>query len=185
MAGIADLQATLQTSLSTLSARERRMVTFAAVALVAFLVFLITFTFGSKADSIRRRTQEKILKLDDVQTLAAGYGQARAAQEAMERQLAASNVRLISYLEEKAQKTGIELPTINPRADVQLEGSKIVESAVEVTLTDVKLNRLVEFLTLVEAGPGIVKVRYMRLEPRVPNETITAWLTIATYHLKN
>lgn len=185
MAGIADLQATLQTSLSTLSVRERRMVTFAAVALVAFLVFLITFTFGNTADSIRRRTQEKILKLDDVQTLAAGYGQARATQEAMERQLAASNVRLISYLEEKAQKTGLELPTINPRADVQLEGSKIVESAVEVTLTDVKLNRLIEFLTLVEAGPGIVKVRYMRLEPRVPNETITAWLTIATYHLKN
>ncbi|MEW6434049.1 MAG: type II secretion system protein GspM [Myxococcota bacterium] len=185
MAGIADLQATLQTSLATLSARERRMVTFAAVAVAVFLVFIITFTFGSKADSIRRRTAEKIAKLEEVQTVAGGYGQARAAQEAMERQLAASNVRLISYLEEKAQKTGIELPTINPKADVQLEGTKIVESAVEVTLTDVKLNRLVEFLTLVEAGPGIVKVRYMRLEPRVSNESITAWLTIATYHLKN
>lgn len=185
MAAFADLQATLQSSLATLSARERRMVTFAAVALGVFLLFIITFTFGSKADSIRRRTSEKIAKLEEVQAVAAGYGQAKAAQDAMERQLAASNVRLMSYLEEKAQKTGIELPTINPRPDVPLEGTKIVESAVEVTLTDVKLNRLVEFLTLVEAGPGIVKVRYMRLEPRPTNETITAWLTIATYHLKN
>jgi general secretion pathway protein M len=185
MAGLSDLQSTLQANLATLSARERRMVTFAAVALAVFLVFMITFTSGSKADSIRRRTAEKIGKLDEVQAVAGGYGQAKAAQEALERQLTASNVRLISYLEEKAQRTGIELPTINPKADVPLEGSKIVESAVEVTLTDVKLNRLVEFLSLVEAGPGIVKVRYMRLEPRVPNETITAWLTIATYHLKN
>lgn len=185
MAGFAEFQATLQTSLSTLSARERRMVTVAAVALGVFLLFVVTFTFGSKAESIRKRTAQKIVQLEEVRTVAGGYGQARAAQEAMERQLAASNVRLISYLEEKAQKTGLELPTINPRADVALEGTKIVESAVEVTLTDVKLNRLVEFLTLVEAGPGIVKVRYMRLEPRVPNETITAWLTISTYHLKN
>jgi len=185
MAALADLQATLQTTLSTLSARERRMVTFAALALSVFLLFIITFTFGSKADSIRRRTSEKILKLEEVQEVAAGFGQAKAAQAEAERQLAASNVRLISYLEEKAQRTGIELPTINPKPDVPLEGSKIVESAVEVTLTDVKLNRLVEFLTLVEAGPGIVKVRYMRLEPRPQNETITAWLTISTYHLKN
>jgi general secretion pathway protein M len=185
MAGIADLKATLQTSLATLSARERRMVTFAAVAFAAFLVFIVTFTFGRKADAIRSRTATKLSRLEEVQTLAAGYGQAKAAQDAMERQLAASNVRLISYLEEKAQKTGLELPTINPKADVPLEGTRIVESAVEVTLTDVKLNRLIEFLTLVEAGPGIVKVRYMRLEPRVSSETVTAWLTIATYHLKN
>jgi general secretion pathway protein M len=185
MASLADLQTTLQTSLSTLSARERRMLASAALALGAFLLFLITFSFGNKAEAIRRRTAQKIAQLEEMQTLASGYGQARAAQEAMERQLATSNVRLISYLEEKAQKAGLELPTINPRADVALEGTKIVESSVELTLTDVQLNRLVEFLTLVEAGPGIVKVRYMRLEPRVPNETITAWLTISTYHLKN
>ena len=65
-----------------------------------------------------------------------------------------------------------------------VEGSKIVESAVELTLTDVKLNRLVDFLTAVEAGPGIVKVKYLRLEPRPAQETVTAWLTVATYKLK-
>jgi general secretion pathway protein M len=53
-----------------------------------------------------------------------------------------------------------------------------------VTLTDVKLNRLVDFLQAVEAGPGIVKVKYLRLEPRPAQETVTAWLTVATYKLK-
>jgi general secretion pathway protein M len=30
-----------------------------------------------------------------------------------------------------------------------------------------------------------VKVKYMRLEPRPSTESITAWLQVATYHLKN
>ncbi len=90
----------------------------------------------------------------------------------------------MSYIEERANQKGIELPSINPKADVPV-GDKIVESSVELTLTDQKLNRLVEFLQALEAGPGIVKVKYLRLEPRVQNETITAWLTVATYHVKN
>ena len=126
----------------------------------------------------------KLVKLEEVQALAAGYRDRTATQEALERQLQASNVRLISYLEEKSKKAGLELPSFNPKPEVPLEGSRILESAVELTLTDVKLNRLVEFLTALEAGPGIVRVKNLRLEPRIQNETVTAWLTVATYHLK-
>jgi general secretion pathway protein M len=184
MSAITDLQNTIQTSFAALSAREKRMVGGAALAVSFFAVFMVIFSFGSKADSIRRRTAEKIIKLEEVQTLAGGYRDAKAKQDALEAQLRASNVRLVSYLEEKAKPAGIELPSINPKADMPLEGSKIVESAVEVTLSDVKLNRLVDFLQAVEAGPGIVKVKNLRLEPRPAQETVTAWVTIATYRLK-
>ncbi len=189
MSAITDLQATIQTSFGALSSREKRMVGGAGLAVALFVVFMVAMSFGNKAEAIRRRTAEKILKLDEVQTLAAGYRDAKAKQDALEAQLRASNVRLVSFLEEKAKPAGIELPSINPKADVPLEGSKIVESAVEVTLTDVKLNRLVDFLQSVEAGPGLVKVKYIRLEPKpnvaIPdNGTVTAWLTVATYKLK-
>lgn len=188
MSAITDLQNTVQTSFAALSSREKRMVGGAGLAVTVFVVFMVVFTFNKKAEDIRRRTADKLLKLDEVQTLANGYRDAKAKQEALEGQLRASNVRLVSYLEEKAKPAGIELPSINPKADVPLEGSKIIESAVEVTLTDVKLNRLIDFLQAVEAGPGIVKVKYLRLEPRpnvVPeNGTVTAWLTVATYKLK-
>lgn len=184
MAGLSQLTSTVQASLATLSARERRLVTVAGLAAAAFLVFLVVVGFANKAEAIKKRTLAKAQKLEEVQSLAAGYRDARAASEALERQLQASNVRLTSYVEEKCQKAGVEFPGLNPKPDVTLEGTKIVESAVELTLTDVKLNRLMDFLGAVEAGPGIVKVKYMRLEPRVANETVTAWLTIATYHLK-
>lgn len=184
MSAITDLQQTLQTSFAALSSREKRMVGGAGLAVAVFVVFMVVFTFGNKADAIRRRTTEKIARLEEVQTLAAGYREAKGKQDALENQLRASNVRLASYLEEKAKPAGLELPSINPKADIPLEGSKIVESSVEVTLTDVKLNRLLDFLAAVEAGPGIVKVKYLRLEPRPAQETVTAWLTVATYKLK-
>lgn len=184
MSAITDLQATVQTSFAALSSREKRMVGGAAAAVLLFVVFMVSWSFSSKADSIRRRTAEKIISLEEVQTLASGYRDAKAKQDALEGQLRASNVRLVSYLEEKAKPAGIELPSINPKADVPLEGSKIVESAVEVTLTDVRLDRLIDFLQKVEAGPGIVKVKYLRLEPRPAQETVTAWLTVTTYKLK-
>jgi general secretion pathway protein M len=184
MSNLGSLKSSLSSSFSTLSLRERRMVVAAALAVTFFAIFMLLFSLGAKAEAIKRRTQEKIVKLEEVQGLAAGYRDQKAAQEALERQLQSSNVRLISYLEEKSKKAGLELPSFNPRADTPLESSRIVESAVELTLTDVKLNRLVDFLTALEAGPGIVKVKNLRLEPRVQNETVTAWLTVATYHLK-
>lgn len=184
MAGISQLSSTLQNSLATLSVRERRLVTIAGIALGIFVVFMVVVVFANKAEAIKKRTTAKAQKLEEVQSLAAGYRDAKAASDALERQLQASNIRLASYITDKGQKAGLEIPVINPKADVTLEGTRIVESGVEVTLTDVKLNRLLDFLAAVEAGPGIVKVKYMRLEPRVSSETVTAWLTIATYHLK-
>lgn len=184
MSALTDLQTTVQTSFAALSSREKRMVTGAGLAVTVFVVFMVSVSFNSKANALRSRTATSIAQLEQVQTLAIGYREAKAKQDALENQLRASNVRLVSYLEEKAKPVGIELPSINPKADIPLEGSQIFESAVEVTLTDVKLNRLLDFLRAVEAGPGVVKVKYLRLEPRPAQETVTAWLTVATYKLK-
>lgn len=184
MSAITDFQQRVSSQFSALSAREKRMVVGAGLAVGVFIVLMVMLSFSNKAHSISDRTSKKITQLEEVQTLAAGYREAKARQDATEAQLRTSNVRLISYLEEKARPAGIELPSINPRPDVPLEGSKILESAVEVTLTDVKLDRLLEFLASVEAGPGVVKIKYLRLEPRPAQETVTAWLNVATYKLK-
>ena len=175
----------LQSSFSTLSARERKLVTGTSVAVGLFVVFLVIFNFSNTANAIRTRTQGKLVRLQEVQDLAASYREAKGVQESMEQRLAASNVRLISYLEEKGNKAGLSIPSINPKPDVMLEGDKIVESAAEFTLTDIALNRLVDFLAGVEAGPGVVRVKYLQIEPRVKDETLTARITVATYHLKN
>ena len=175
----------LQSSFSTLSSRERKLVSIGSAVVGLFVIFLVTWSFSSSADAIRKHTATKMSRLEEVQELAATYRDAKGVQEAMEGRLAASNVRLISYLEEKGNRAGLSIPSINPKADVILDGEKIVESAAEFTLTDIPLNRLVVFLAAVEAGPGVVKVKYLRMEPHLKDETLTAWVVVATYHLKN
>ena len=102
----------------------------------------------------------------------------------MERQLSSSSVSLISFIEEKGERAGMKIPAMNPKGEVPLGDGRILESSVELTLTDISLRSLYDFLTSVEEGPGIVKVKFLRLEPRPDNQTLTAWATIATYRLK-
>ena len=54
----------------------------------------------------------------------------------------------------------------------------------ELTLTDVQLTKLVDFLCSVEQGPGVVRVKFLRIEPRTKDGMLTAWTTVAAYRLK-
>jgi general secretion pathway protein M len=167
-----------------LTERERRLVIIAGSALGAFVLFLVLFSFSSSAAGYRRRTEDKLLKLKEVQSLAASYREAEQNRQAMERQLTTNKLSLNSYLEDKATAAGLSIPVMNPKPDTLIADGKIIESAEEFTLTDIPVNRMVDFLSAVERGPGVVKVKLLRLEPRAANQTLTVWATIATYRLK-
>ena len=164
--------------------RERRLLVICAGAVAAFALFLTFFSFSSTASSTRRRTAFKQTQLREVEQLASSYNEAQRSRQAVEQQLSNNDVQLISYLEEKGTAVGLEIPTINPKGDVPIGDGRIVESSVELTLTDVPLTKLINFLQNVERGPGVVKVKSLRLEPRPANQVLTAWTTIATYKLK-
>jgi general secretion pathway protein M len=174
----------LRARFDQLSARERRMVTVAGAAVLGFILFLTLLSFSSSASGYRRRTQEKLAKLQEVQQLAASYSQATAARSAVERQLTDSDVRLLSYISDRATAAGLEVPNMTPKGEVGIGDGKILESSMELTFTDVDLRKLTDFLKAVESGPGIVKVKYLRIEPRPATETLTAWATVSTYKLK-
>lgn len=169
---------------SALSSREQRLLLLAGGAASLFLMFAIFFSLSQSASSGKKRIAEKMDKLHSAQALANSFGESERVRQDMERQLSANAVQLISYLEEKGASAGLDIPTMNPKGDVPLGDGKIIESSVELTFTDVPIKKFHSFLTSVEQGPGVVKVKYVRLEPRPPNETLTAWTTIATYRLK-
>jgi len=167
-----------------LSNRERQMVLGTGGAVMAFVLFVIIFSFASSADAYRKRTEQKLAKLREVQALAASYREATQERQGVEQQLTGSDVRLMSYIEEKATQAGLTVPNMTPKNDVGIGDGQIVESSVELTLTDVDLRKLHDFLSAVERGPGVVKVKSLRLEPRDASETLTAWTTVATYKMK-
>src|SRR3954470_10315317 len=81
-----------------LSTRERRMVLATGGVLLTFVLFAILFSFANSANGYRKRTEQKLAKLREVQTLAASYRQATQERQAVEQQLTGSNVRLMSYI---------------------------------------------------------------------------------------
>ena len=167
-----------------LSGRERRMVLATGGAVSAFVLFLIFFSLSNTATAYRKRKDQKLEKLREVQMLASSYREAAQERQAMEQQLTGGDVRLMSYVEEKATLAGMTVPNMTPKNDVGLGDGQIVESSVEITFTDVDIQKLHDFLAAVERGPGVVKVKSLRLEPHATTETLTAWTTVATYKMK-
>jgi len=174
----------LQTWFQRLTPRERRLVAIASSAFAAFVLFSVLISFSTSAAGYRRRTEEKLNKLKEVQTLAASYREAEQNRQTMERQLTTNKLSLMSYLEEKATGSGVSIPSMNQKPDASIADGKIVESSVDITLQDITVNRMVEFLSAVERGPGVVKVKNLRVEPRTKEQTLTVWATVATYRLK-
>ena len=179
-----ELISNLTNAFNRLTTREKRLVGIAGGAVAVFVLFLILFSFSSAAKKYQSRMEYKLDKLSQVEQLSSSYRDAQQQRQNVERQLNASNVQLISYLEDKGERAGLDIRSMNPKGDVPIGDGKIIESSVEVTLQDVQLDKLVAFLSDVERGPGIVKVKRIRMEPRVEQQTLTAWTTISTYSLK-
>lgn len=178
------LRASAETAFARLNQRERLAVSGASAVAVLLFLFVVFFTLGNTAANTRQHTTQKLQKLEQAEALAATYREAQSAREEAENQLRMSNVSLVSYVEDKGVVAHLEIPAMTPKGDSPLGDGKIIQSSVEMTLADIKLGQLVEFLTGVEKGPGVVKVTSLRLEPHVANENLSAFTTISTYRLK-
>lgn len=172
-----------QAAFSRLTPREKTLVSIASALAVALLLYLVMSGFASTARKHEKAIELGLNKLAEARSLSGTYQQAQQKRAALEMQLTQNNIRLLSYVEEKGTAAGLQIPTITPLPDQPLD-EQLVESSVDITLTDIKIDKLVNFLSTIESGPGIVKVKRVRVEPRVANENLTAWITISTYRVK-
>jgi general secretion pathway protein M len=168
------LWADVQAWFLRLNPRERVMVTTAGAATVVVVLFVVLFLLSSSADATRRRTESKLQRLAEAEQLASGYAEAERARKQAEAALTSSEVSLPTYVDEKGRKAGLEIPSLNPKGDVPVGDGRIIESSVELTLTDVSLPK----------GPGVVRVTFLRMEPRPKDGVLTAWTTVTSYRLK-
>jgi len=171
------LWADLQAWFLRLNPRERVLVTGAGATTVVVITFLVLFLLSSSADATRRRTQSKLQRLAEAEQLASGYAEAERARKQAEAALTSSDVALPTFIDEKGQKAGLAGFSLNPKGDVPLGDGRIIESSVDFTLTDVSLPKL-------EQGPGVVRVTFLRIEPRPKDGVLTAWPIVTSYRLK-
>jgi general secretion pathway protein M len=179
------LRADLEAWLAKLSARERVMVTAATLAVILFTVWLVSFRVSSSMSARETRIEQKTRVLSQVSKLAEGYRRRQAERQALEARLKNQPVQLMSHISQAGATLGIEVNDLRPTgAPAELEGVR--EESVEVNLARIDLPRLARLLQSLERGPGVVKVRRIRLTTRSDDPMLVdATLVISTYQIRS
>src|SRR5512136_3426898 len=158
------IRAQVEAFLSRLSPRERVMVSAAAVAVAAFVLFLATTGISRSLSARESRIAQKTQMLSQLGKLTAGYRQAQAERQALEARLKGPPLQLMSFVSQTGAQAGVEVNDLRPGTPSTSEG--LTEESVEVNLARIDLPRLARLVDALERGPGVVKVRRLRVATR-------------------
>jgi general secretion pathway protein M len=167
-----------------LSARERIMVTAAALAVALFAIWLVSATIGSAITAREARIEQKTKVLSQIGKLGDAYRRREADRKSLEARLRGSPVALMSHISQTGTTLGIPVNDLRPSpAPADLEG--LQEESVEVNIARIELNRLAALIQSLERGAGVVKVRRLRVTTRNDDPALVdATLLVSTYQLK-
>jgi general secretion pathway protein M len=177
------LRAQAEAFVARLAPRERVMVAWAAGAVVAFAVLMTWAGVSGAIGTREQRIDAKTQMLSQVGKLTQGYRQVQAERAALEARLRGPPVQLMSFVSQSGAQAGIEVNDLRPGTPGGGEG--VTEESVEVSLVRLDLPMLTRLLDALERGPGVVKVRRLRMTTRSDDPALVdATLLVATYRLK-
>jgi general secretion pathway protein M len=157
----------------------------AAAAVLLFIGSLVAAGMGASVSSHESRIDEKTKVLEQVGRLAGGYRRVQMERAALEARLKGQPVQLMSHVSQVGSGLGVEVTDLRPTgAPAELDG--VLEESVEVNLVRIELGKLAGVIQGLERGPGLVKVRRLRLSTRTDDpKLVDATVVVATYRLKS
>jgi general secretion pathway protein M len=178
------LRADAESWLAKLSARERLMVTAAAVAVVVFTVYVVSLQISRGITARELRVEAKTKMLSQIGKLAEGYRRQEAERKATESRLQGPPLQLISFISQTGATIGVEVNDLRPTG-APTENEGVVEESVEVNLARIDPARLGRLLQSLERGPGVVRVRRLRLTTRNDDPALVdTAIVVSTYQLR-
>jgi general secretion pathway protein M len=179
------LRADVEAWLATLSPRERVLVGVAAAAVVLFVGSLVVASVSRGISAREGRVEAKTRIVSQVGKLAEGYRRAQAERQQLEGRLRGNRVPLLSHISQTGATLAVEVNDLRP-SGAPVEANGVVEESVEVNLARIDFTRLARFVQALEGGPGVVKVRRIRVATRADDpQLVDATLVVATYTLKS
>lgn len=165
------------------SPRERRLLLFVGAGALGFVLLVAWATFGSSIRRHQDSLDEKRSAFEKVQRLSAGYAQQEQERQMLEARLRQSPPALMGFVDGLARQEGIEIGSMADRG-VRSGGQngRPRESAVEVSLSKVPLEKLMRLLQSIERSPGVVRVRQLRLRKSPENkDTLDVTMTVSAW----
>ena len=184
MERLKQLRAELEARFTRLSPRERVLVGAAAAAVIIFFSSLVAAGMGAAVRAREARIVEKTKVLGQVGQLAGSYRRVQMERSALEARLRGQQVQLMSHVSQVGAGLGVEVTDLRPTgAPTDLDG--VTEESVEVNLVRIELGKLARLIQGLERGPGMVKVRRLRIATRTDDpKLVDATVVVATYQLK-
>jgi general secretion pathway protein M len=168
-----------------LSGREQIMVLVLAVAVSTAFLGFGSFLIRRDLRRTEARIEAKLGKIQEIVALRGDYQKRLSDQQQMADAIRKNGeLRLLSYLEDLSKRTKIELGQASDRPGRKSGSSPVVESSAEVLIKNVSMDRLYNFLTAIEEGNQLVKVRQLRIRTRFDDpKKLDANVTVGTFHL--
>lgn len=177
-------RANAEAYLQRLSPRERVMVSLAAAAVAAFVLFLSWHGISRAIRSRESRIEEKTRMLAQVGVLAQGWREAQAQRAELTAKLQGPPLQLVTFVSQTGSRLGVDVNDLRPVQATTPPSDGLVEDSVEVDLARIEMGKLSSLVQELERGPGVVKVRRLALRTRSDDQTaVDASLVIATYRL--
>lgn len=175
--------ANLGASFERLSKREQHLVLLVAFLLITAVLGFTTYFVSRDLGRRETRIAAKTERLEELAALRSDYQRRLAEQNRLAAEIRRNNnVRLLSYIEDVSKRASIELGNAQERAG-QPTGSEVLkEEAAEVTVRNVSIDRLYDFLKRIEEGNRLVKVRHLKIKRRFDNpKMLDATVTVGTF----
>jgi hypothetical protein len=166
-----------------LTHREQLSVIVGCIAAAVVLIMGIAFAVNSAITKAEHRVRVKTEQLKQVLSLQGEYKANKQRQGEQLRALGQSRVRLISLVESAAREAGVQIGQLRPEdGDPSPEG--VVESRVDLRMTDLSADRMHKFLELVEGFKGIVVVKRLKLNRPYRKDVVDVEMSISTFKLR-
>jgi general secretion pathway protein M len=179
------VRADLEARLGRLSPRERMLVGATAAAVLLFVGSLVAAGMSASVRGRESRLTEKAKVLEQVGLLAGGFRRVQMERTALEARLKGPPVQLMSHVSQVGAGQGVEVTDLRPTG-APTEADGVMEESVEVNLVRIELGKLARLIEGLERGPGLVKVRRLRVATRTDDpKLVDATVVVSTYQLKS
>lgn len=167
---------------SQLTKRERMLLALAGVSVLVFGGSIVVASVRSSMSRHEISIEEKEGQLKQIAVYAAGYAESERGRREMEGRLGGAPLRLLTHMQELADKNGLVISSMNDRGDTTTD--QVKESIVELQIASTPIEKLTQLLNEIERNPRIIKVKKLRVRRGSGDDkSLNVTLTVAAYSL--
>jgi hypothetical protein len=160
----------IQDVLADMTPRDRSLLLGLTIVILVAIVAGSSYAMKKSLDTLEARVKERANDVQFVYTTAQEYADAQANLQVLEADLQkTSSVDLSAFLEQAAQKASIDSPDSVREKSSTTEGN-LEEKQFTVTLNDISLQQLSEFLYEAEASGYPLKIRTTKVKTKTKKD---------------